>query len=55
MIIALFDNLVHSHDAWTSVMPTGLILSAVNAVLILVVAWYAFAVSYGPRPDFGAR
>lgn len=43
LIAALFDNLVHSRDAWTSVVPTGLILSAVTAVLTLVTAWFGFA------------
>jgi uncharacterized membrane protein len=35
-IVALFNDFVHARDAWTSVVPTGLILSAAS-VLILVV------------------
>ena len=38
LIVAFFNNLVHSRDAWTSVMPTGLALSAVTVLLMLVVA-----------------
>ena len=35
LAIAFLDNLVHSRDAWTSVMPAGLALSALTFVLIL--------------------
>jgi uncharacterized membrane protein len=48
LVIGLFDNLVHSRDAYTSVVPTGLTLSAINVVLILIVAWFGFAASYQP-------
>jgi uncharacterized membrane protein len=36
--IAVFNSFVHSRDAWTSVMPLGLALSAVTVVLMVVVA-----------------
>jgi uncharacterized membrane protein len=39
LVLGLFDNLVHSRDAWTSVMPTGLALSALTVVVMLVTAW----------------
>jgi uncharacterized membrane protein len=39
MILAGFNNLVHSRDAWTSVMPTGLALSAVTVVVMLLTFW----------------
>ena len=38
LLIGLLDNLVHSRDAWTSVVPLGLALSAVNVVVIVVTA-----------------
>lgn len=38
LAVALLNNFVHSRDAWTSVMPTGLALSAVTVVLIVVTA-----------------
>ncbi|HEY0206988.1 MAG TPA: DUF2231 domain-containing protein [Acetobacteraceae bacterium] len=41
LVIALFNNFVHSRDAWTSVMPTGLALSAATVVAVLVTAWLA--------------
>ena len=37
--LGLLDNLVHSRDAWTSVMPFGLALSAVTVVVMLITAW----------------
>ena len=41
LVIAFFNNLVHSRDAWTSVMPTGLALSVATVVTMLVTAWLA--------------
>ncbi len=41
LIIAFLNNLVHSRDAWTSVMPTGLALSVVTVLLMLATAWLA--------------
>ncbi|MFL5014594.1 MAG: DUF2231 domain-containing protein [Rhizobium sp.] len=35
-ILALFNAFVHSRDAWTSVVPTGLTLSAVTVVVIVI-------------------
>ena len=41
LVIALFNNLVHSHDAWTSVMPMGLALSVATVLSMLATAWLA--------------
>jgi len=41
LVIALFNNLVHSRDAWTSVMPAGLALSVVTVLVMLATAWLA--------------
>lgn len=41
LVTALFNNLVHSRDAWTSVMPTGLALSVVTVLFMLATAWLA--------------
>lgn len=48
LIVAFFNNLVHSRDGWTSVMPTGLILSGVTVLLMLVAAGMSAKAS-GPR------
>ncbi len=45
LILAFFDNLVHSRDAWTSVVPTGLTLSAATVIVMLATAWVG-----APRP-----
>jgi uncharacterized membrane protein len=42
MIIALFNAFIHSRDAWTSVVPTGLILSAITALLAWISAWLGY-------------
>jgi uncharacterized membrane protein len=39
LFIALANELVHSRDAYTSVVPTGLILSAIVALLVLLLSW----------------
>ena len=44
LAVAFLNNLVHSRDAWTSVMPTGLALSFVTVLLMLATAWLAFGV-----------
>ena len=41
LAIAFLNNLVHSRDAWTSVMPTGLALSAVTVLVMLATIWLA--------------
>jgi len=39
LVCALINAFVHSRDAWTSVVPTGLVLSAIVSVLALVTSW----------------
>jgi uncharacterized membrane protein len=39
LALGFADNLVHSRDAWTSVVPEGLVLSAATVVVALVTAW----------------
>lgn len=46
LVLALFDNLVHSRDGWTSVVPLGLALSAVTVVVMLITAWLGSATEY---------
>ncbi len=41
LVIALANNFVHSRDAWTSVVPAGLALSAANVIVMLATAWLA--------------
>ncbi len=39
LIIATVDMLVHTRDAWTSVVPLGLTLSAVVVLVLILTAW----------------
>jgi uncharacterized membrane protein len=39
LLLALFNSFVHSRDAWTSVVPSGLILSALTVVVLLFTGW----------------
>lgn len=41
LLLALFDNFVHSRDQWTSVVPVGLILSACTVIVTLLTIWLA--------------
>ncbi|WP_424631961.1 DUF2231 domain-containing protein [Bradyrhizobium sp. SYSU BS000235] len=49
LILALFNSFVHSRDAWTSVVPTGLILSALTVLTLLVTGWMGWAMVYRHR------
>jgi len=39
LVLGTLDMLVHTRDAWTSVVPWGLALSAVTAVIVVVAGW----------------
>ena len=39
LVLAAVNNMVHSRDAWTSVVPYGLLLSALTVVVMIVTAW----------------
>lgn len=43
LLLALFNAFVHSRDAWTSVVPTGLTLSAIVAALAVVTSWMGYS------------
>ena len=49
MLLALWNVFVHSRDAWTSVMPTGLILSIVTVLLMGVTGWLGGTLVYRHR------
>jgi uncharacterized membrane protein len=46
LALALWNNFIHSRDAWTSVVPTGLVLSALTVALMLVTAWLGSSLVY---------
>jgi uncharacterized membrane protein len=39
LILATFDMLVHTRDAWTSVVPWGLGLSAAIVLILILTGW----------------
>lgn len=43
LVLGFLDNLVHSRDAWTSVVPTGLSLSVLTVLAMLITVWLASA------------
>jgi uncharacterized membrane protein len=43
MALALVNAFIHSRDAWTSVVPSGIILSAIVAVLAVASSWLGYA------------
>lgn len=43
LVVAIINGFIHSRDAWTSVVPTGIILSAITAILVLVTSWLGYA------------
>jgi uncharacterized membrane protein len=46
LVLAFFNNLMHSRDAWTSVVPMGLALSAITVLVMLITSWLGFATVY---------
>lgn len=46
MLLALLNTFVHTRDAWTSVVPTGLILSVITVLILLVTGWLGWAMVY---------
>ena len=46
LILAIFNMLIHTRDAWTSVVPTGLILSIVTVLILPITGWLGWAMVY---------
>jgi uncharacterized membrane protein len=53
LVLSIFNAFVHSRDAYTSVVPTGLILSAIVVVLLAIGAWNGGSLVY--RHGVGVR
>jgi uncharacterized membrane protein len=39
-IVEVFNSFIHARDGWTAVVPTGLTLSIIAAVLSLLAGWF---------------
>ena len=46
LVLATLNMFVHSRDAWTSVVPWGLALSAAVAILLMFTAWMGRSMVY---------
>jgi uncharacterized membrane protein len=44
--LATLNMLVHTRDAWTSVMPLGLTLSVLTVLILLVTGWLGWTLVY---------
>lgn len=55
VILSILNAFVHSRDAWTSVVPTGLILSGLVVLILVVTNWTGRTMVYrhgvGVRPE----
>jgi len=49
LVLALFNSLVHSRDGWTSVVPAGLVLSALTVLVLLFTGWMGWTMVYRHR------
>ncbi len=52
VVLSIFNILIHSRDAWTSVVPSGIIISAICAILLLVMSFRGWTVTE-PRVEGG--
>jgi uncharacterized membrane protein len=53
LILSIVNALIHTRDGYTSVVPSGLMLSAVVVVILLVTGWNGWALVY--RHGVGVR
>jgi uncharacterized membrane protein len=49
MVVAIANMLIHTRDAWTSVVPWGLALSAVTVLILLFTGWMGWSMVYRYR------
>lgn len=49
LILAIVNAFVHSRDGYSSVVPTGLILSALVVLILVVTGWEGWAMVYRHR------
>jgi uncharacterized membrane protein len=53
LILSIFNCMIHTRDAYTSVVPSGLILSALVVVILLVTSWSGWGLVF--RDGIGVR
>jgi uncharacterized membrane protein len=53
LVLATLNMFVHSRDAWTSVVPTGLALSVLTVAILLFTGWMGWSMVYRYRVGGG--
>jgi uncharacterized membrane protein len=53
LVLSIFNAMIHTRDAYTSVVPSGLILSALVVAILLVTGWNGWTMVY--RHGAGVR
>jgi uncharacterized membrane protein len=46
LVLSFFNALIHTRDAWTAVVPTGLALSIIVVLILPVTGWLGWAMVY---------
>ena len=46
LVLAFFNVLIHTRDAWTSVVPIGLVLSIIVVLILPITGWLGWAMVY---------
>jgi uncharacterized membrane protein len=49
LILATFNMMIHSRDAYTSVVPAGIILSFLSVAILVVTGWLGWSMVYRYR------
>jgi uncharacterized membrane protein len=49
LVLATINTMVHSRDAYTSVVPAGLILSALTVLILIITGWLGWSMVYRYR------
>jgi uncharacterized membrane protein len=49
LVLAIFNALIHSRDAYTSVVPIGLTLSALTVLILAITGWMGWELVYRHR------
>lgn len=55
VVLSIVNVLIHSRDAWTSVVPSGITISAISAVLLLVMSFRGWSLTAAKLPLQGER
>ena len=54
-VLSIVNVFIHSRDAWTSVVPQGITISAICAILLIVMSFSGWSVTAARTTSKGAR